>query len=217
MKTSAVGARLDAGLVCGWLMAFGEALEEQCDFLTRLDAAIGDADHGINMRRGLRAVLSTLQPASRLLPGELLREAGKRLVFTVGGAAGPLYGTAFRRLGAALPSTEAFGAFELSAGLAAALAGVQELGAAEEGDKTMVDALAPAVRALQEGLAMDRPLSVAVRAAAGAAQQGVAATIPLRALKGRASYLGERSEGHQDPGATSTALLLRALSDVVSA
>jgi dihydroxyacetone kinase-like protein len=168
------------------------------------------------MRRGFRAVRLWLE-GSFLAPAELFAEVGKRLVFTVGGAAGPLYGTAFRRLGTALMGLETVGSGDFARAMAAALAGIQELGAAEEGDKTMVDAFAPALRALTARLETGRDLRSALGEAAAAAEAGMEATIPLRALKGRASYLGERSEGHQDPGATSTALLFRALADVAGA
>ena len=214
--TAAVGIRLDATFFRHWMFALEDGIEEQCDYLTRLDAAIGDADHGINMRRGFRAVRLGLE-GSFLAPAELFAEVGKRLVFTVGGAAGPLYGTAFRRLGTALMGLETVGSGDFARAMAAALAGIQELGAAEEGDKTMVDAFAPALRALTAGLETGRDLRSALGEAAAAAEAGMEATIPLRALKGRASYLGERSEGHQDPGATSTALLFRALADVAGA
>jgi dihydroxyacetone kinase-like protein len=144
-------------------------------------------------------------------PGKLLLTAGSTLVSTVGGASGPLWGTALRRAGRTLGEVETFGPDELVAALAAALAGVVELGAASEGEKTMVDALAPAVRALRERVGEGASLAEALAAAREASEEGMRATVPLQALKGRASYLGERSIGHQDPGATSTALILAAL------
>lgn len=208
-----IGTALDAGLTRRWMRALGEVIESQCDYLTRLDAAIGDADHGINMRRGFRAVRALDLPGDR--PGRIFQEVGRQLVITVGGAAGPLYGTAFRSLGAALGDSELVDPIGLVDGLAAALWGVQELGAAVEGDKTMVDAFSPAVRGIRAVLEESRPLAAALAAGADRAEAGMTATIPLRALKGRASYLGERSVGHQDPGATSTAYLFRTLAEVV--
>lgn len=179
------------------------------DFLTQLDAAIGDADHGVNMDRGFQAVTSGLDTADGLLPGELLVQAGSTLVLRVGGAAGPLYGTALRDAGRSLAAKRTFGAGELADSLDAALQGVISLGAAVEGDKTMVDAWLPALRALRG--AGPKATPDALHAAAEAAEAGAAATTPMEARKGRASYLGPRSVGHQDPGATSTALLFLAL------
>lgn len=203
---------MDAGTVRSWLAASAAVLHEQRDYLTQLDAAIGDADHGTNMDRGFAAVVERLESEdASQLPGRLLLTAGSTLVSTVGGASGPLWGTALRRAGRTLGEAETFGPDELAAALAAALAGVVELGAASEGEKTMVDALAPAVRVLRERVADGAGLAEALAAARDASENGMRATVPLQALKGRASYLGERSIGHQDPGATSTALILAAL------
>lgn len=203
---------MDARTVRSWLAASAAAIREQRDYLTQLDAAIGDADHGANMDRGFTAVLERLDgEASSELPGKLLLTAGSTLVSTVGGASGPLWGTALRRAGRSLGEVEEFGAEELVAALDAALGGVVELGAASEGEKTMVDALAPAVRVLRERVGSGVGLVEALAAAREAGEEGMRATVPLQALKGRASYLGERSIGHQDPGATSTALILAAL------
>jgi dihydroxyacetone kinase-like protein len=204
------GTSVDAGTVKRWVETAAATLHEQRDYLTQLDAAIGDADHGTNMDRGFSAVVAKLDGLDAP-PGKLLTAVGSTLVSTVGGASGPLWGTAFRRAGKALGDAPDFGAHELSDALTAALAGVVELGAAQEGDKTMVDALAPAVRALQSELESGGDLASAVAAARAAGEEGMRATTPLQALKGRASYLGERSIGHQDPGATSTALILAAL------
>lgn len=203
---------MDAGTVRSWLAASAVAIREQRDYLTQLDAAIGDADHGANMDRGFTAVVERLdgEPSSEP-PGKLLLTAGSTLVSTVGGASGPLWGTALRRAGRSLGEVEEFGAEELVAALDAALGGVVELGAASEGEKTMVDALAPAVRVLRERVGSGAGLVEALAAAREAGDEGMRATVPLQALKGRASYLGERSIGHQDPGATSTALILAAL------
>jgi phosphoenolpyruvate---glycerone phosphotransferase subunit DhaL len=209
---------VDADTVRRWLTGAAASLHEQRDYLTQLDAAIGDADHGTNMDRGFTAVVEKLEaldgPAA---PGRLLTTAGGTLVSTVGGASGPLWGTALRRAGRALGEAEEFGSDELTRALDAALEGVVELGAAEEGDKTMVDALAPAVRALRERLQRGDTIAAALVAAQEAGEEGMRATVPLQASKGRASYLGERSIGHQDPGATSTALILAALAKSVSA
>jgi dihydroxyacetone kinase-like protein len=193
------------------------SMREQSDYLTQLDAAIGDGDHGTNMDRGFTAVGSALAGQDGdVPPGRLLILAGKTLVSTVGGASGPLWGTALRRAGRALGDEPSFGGDELVAALEAAVEAVVELGAAQPGDKTMIDALTPAVDGLRSALASGAGLEEAVSAAADAALEGARETIPLQARKGRASYLGERSIGHQDPGATSTALLLRALAVAVS-
>jgi dihydroxyacetone kinase-like protein len=193
-----------------WLRAFADAVTEHADELTALDSAIGDADHGTNMRRGTTAVVGRLDAAPDAGPAALLKTVGMTLVSTVGGASGPLYGTFFLRMG-----TSAGDAAELDPGafakaLRAGLDGVVARGRAEAGDKTMLDALLPALDALDEALAGGASLRDALRAASTAADAGRDATIPLVARKGRASYLGERSAGHQDPGATSAALLLGA-------
>ena len=203
---------MDAGTMRSWLAASAVAIRDQRDYLTQLDAAIGDADHGANMDRGFTAVVERLDgEESSEPPGKLLLTAGSTLVSTVGGASGPLWGTALRRAGRVLGEAEAFGPEELVAALDAALAGVVDLGAASEGEKTMVDALAPAVRVLRERVETGAGLADALAAAREAGEAGMRATVPLQARKGRASYLGERSIGHQDPGATSTALILGAL------
>jgi phosphoenolpyruvate---glycerone phosphotransferase subunit DhaL len=208
----------DAVFVARWLRASAAEIAAHRDFLTQLDAAIGDADHGTNMDRGFTAVVAKLDETDGPLPpGKVLTTAGGTLVSTVGGASGPLWGTALRRAGRALGDAEEFGSDELASALDAALAGVVELGAAQEGEKTMVDALAPAVRTLRESLAGGASLADAVQAAFEASEEGMRATVPLQASKGRASYLGERSIGHQDPGATSTTLILGALATTVSA
>jgi len=207
---------VDAGTVRRWLEQAAASVREQRDYLTQLDAAIGDADHGTNMDRGFTAVVEKLSAAEGATPGKLLTTAGSTLVSTVGGASGPLWGTALRRAGRTLGDVDSFDGAELVAALEAALAGVVELGAAQEGDKTMVDALAPAVRVLRDELGRGSPLGVAVNAARTAAEDGMRATVPLQASKGRASYLGERSIGHKDPGATSTALIFVALEHAVA-
>jgi dihydroxyacetone kinase-like protein len=210
---------VNADTVQRWLEQAAASLHEQRDYLTQLDAAIGDADHGTNMDRGFTAVVAKLgeMDGHPVSPGKLLTTAGSTLVSTVGGASGPLWGTALRRAGRALGDADEFGSDELASALDAALEGVVELGAAQEGEKTMVDALGPAVRTLRENLAGGASLSDAVQAAFEASEEGMRATVPLQASKGRASYLGERSIGHQDPGATSTTLILGALASTVSA
>jgi dihydroxyacetone kinase-like protein len=203
--------------VIAWLTAAEAAVSERADYLTQLDAAIGDGDHGINMTRGFAAVGKALagQPAD-LAPGRVLVVAGKTLVSTVGGASGPLWGSALRAAGRKLGEAERFDGDALADSLDAALAAVVDLGAAAPGDKTMVDALGPAITALREQLAGGASIAEAVDAAADAAEQGAVATVPMQARKGRASYLGERSIGHQDPGATSAALIVRALHSAVA-
>jgi phosphoenolpyruvate---glycerone phosphotransferase subunit DhaL len=198
-----------------WLHHAAELIHAQRDHLTALDAAIGDADHGANLDRGFAAVVDVLSAQEQADAGALLKVVGMRLISTVGGASGPLYGTAFRRAGKALEGYTDLSAADLLRALRAFVDGVMMMGKAEPGDKTMVDALMPAVLALEHALEMGQPLNAALRSAAAAAQAGAAATIPLVARRGRASYLGERSVGHQDPGATSAALILQALSDVV--
>jgi len=212
------GTSVNAATVQSWLEQAAASLREQRDYLTQLDAAIGDADHGTNMDRGFTAVMAKLgeTDGASLAPGKLLTTAGGTLVSTVGGASGPLWGTALRRAGRALGDAEEFGSEELATALDAALEGVVELGAAREGEKTMVDALAPAVRTLRERVAAGASLADAVEAAFQASEEGMRATVPLEARKGRASYLGPRSAGHQDPGATSTALIFRALAQALT-
>jgi phosphoenolpyruvate---glycerone phosphotransferase subunit DhaL len=203
---------VQAATITSWLAEAEREIKSQSDFLTQLDAAIGDGDHGTNMRRGFDAVGKALAAQGDVTPpGRLLILAGKTLVATVGGASGPLWGSAFRHAGRALGEADTFAGRELSSALDAALEGVVALGAASPGDKTMVDALTPATRALHEALDHQRTLRDAVRAAADAAWSGAEATVPMQARKGRASYLGERSIGHQDPGATSVAIIITAL------
>jgi phosphoenolpyruvate---glycerone phosphotransferase subunit DhaL len=206
-----------AQTITGWLAEAEEQIKAQSDYLTQLDAAIGDGDHGINMRRGFDAVGKALAgQGDGTPPGRLLIVAGKTLVATVGGASGPLWGSALRRAGRSLGDAEAFDGAQLALALDGALEGVVELGAAAPGDKTMVDALTPATRTLHDALDADRPLGEALAEAAQAAAAGAEATVPMQARKGRASYLGERSIGHQDPGATSVAIIVAALSTAVA-
>jgi phosphoenolpyruvate---glycerone phosphotransferase subunit DhaL len=208
---------VDAACVRGWLTDVAVRLEAERDYLTQLDAAIGDADHGVNMHRGFTAVMARVGTAGEASAGQLLKLAGRTFVSTVGGAAGPLYGTAFLQAGEALGDHERFGPKLLGEALRAALEGVQRVGAASPGDKTMVDTLTPALSAYELELRMGGSLETAVCGAREAAAEGMRGTIPLQARKGRASYLGPRSVGHQDPGATSSALMFAALEQAVLA
>jgi phosphoenolpyruvate---glycerone phosphotransferase subunit DhaL len=206
------------GQVSGWIRAFAATVAENKEYLTELDSAIGDADHGINMNRGMQAVVGKLDAGEAPADvGALLKTVGMTLVSTVGGASGPLYGTLFLSMG-----TSAAGKSELSGqdwadALAAGVAGVQRRGKAELGDKTMIDALVPAVETVRSALAGGAALDEALRRSAETAQAAMTATIPLVARKGRASYLGERSANHQDPGATSSWLLLRTAAETLAA
>jgi dihydroxyacetone kinase-like protein len=200
--------------VVRWIRVFAEEIAEHKEHLTELDSAIGDADHGINMDRGMQAAIAKLDGAPTADLGTLFKTVGMTLVSTIGGAGGPLYGTLFLRFGAATAGKEELAADDWRAALADAVAGVQARGKAEPGDKTMVDALVPARDAFGEALASGASFAAALRRSAEAARAGMEATIPLVARKGRASYLGERSAGHQDPGATSSYLLLQAAADV---
>jgi dihydroxyacetone kinase-like protein len=205
---------MDSAFFRSWLTQAAAVVEAHRDHLTQLDAAIGDADHGINLSRGFGAIMAALPDASTPTPGSVLVLAGTTLISKVGGASGPLYGMALRQAGKALADASDVDAQALAAALEAALAGVQKLGAAREGEKTMVDALAPAVSAFSKALSGGEPEADAFDALARAAAAGAQATISMQALKGRASYLGPRSVGHEDPGAASTALILAALRDV---
>jgi len=195
------------------IRAFASTVAEQKEYLTELDSAIGDADHGINMDRGMNAVVAKIDGQSPTDVGVLLKTVGMTLVSTVGGAGGPLYGTLFLQLGTATAGKETLEASDWAAALDAAVTGVQARGKAELEDKTMVDALIPARDAYHAALEEGTTFSDALRRSAAAAEDGVKATVPLVARKGRASYLGERSAGHQDPGATSSWLLLKTIAD----
>jgi dihydroxyacetone kinase-like protein len=209
---------MDAEVFRAWIVSAAGVIEANRDHLTQLDAAIGDADHGINLARGFTAVLGALDAAdAAATPGAILTVTGNTLISKVGGASGPLYGMAFRRAGRALGDAADVDLPGLSAALDAALAGVQQLGAAREGDKTMVDALAAATRAFSKAIAEGAAPDDALASLAEAAEAGAAATVSMQALKGRASYLGPRSVGHEDPGAVSTALILGALRDAARA
>ncbi|MCX5210453.1 dihydroxyacetone kinase subunit DhaL [Kitasatospora sp. NBC_00240] len=204
---------LDAPLAEAWIRALAAAVDTHRQELTDLDSAIGDGDHGSNLHRGFTAVLAVLDTLEPADAGAVLGRTGSTLISKVGGASGPLYGSAFRAMGAALPPSPATPA-EFAGALAAGLAAVRQLGGAGPGDKTLVDAYTPALAAFEQAVAAGGDLAGAASAAAEAAEQGMRATTALQARKGRASYLGPRSIGHQDPGATSTALLFRTLADV---
>jgi len=200
--------------VLRWIRVFAAEVEANKEQLTSLDAAIGDGDHGINMERGMSAVLVKVDAAGEEQDiGALLKTVGMTLVSTVGGAGGPLYGTLFLQMGTVLTGRAELGPDDWAAALDAAITGVQARGKAEPGDKTMIDALIPGRDALKAALAEGATFEQALRQSADAAGQGMRDTIPLVARKGRASYLGERSAGHQDPGATSSHLLLEAAAD----
>ena len=203
--------------VYAWVRAFAAAMAENKEYLTELDSAIGDADHGINMNRGMQAVLAKLEGDGQADAGALLKTVGMTLVSTVGGASGPLYGTLFLQMGSSASGKPELSDEDWAAALAAGVAGVQRRGKAELGDKTMIDALVPAVQALRSSLTDGSAAGEALHRSAEAAREGMIATIPLVARKGRASYLGERSADHQDPGATSSWLLLRTAAETLAA
>ncbi|MER5935996.1 dihydroxyacetone kinase subunit DhaL [Streptomyces sp. NPDC001928] len=194
---------LDAAFFRRWMTATSASVDREAERLTALDSPIGDADHGSNLQRGFTAVAAALEKEAPQTPGAVLTLAGRQLISTVGGASGPLYGTLLRRTGKALGDAGEVSADEFAQALRAGVDAVMTLGGAAPGDKTMIDALVPAVDALGDGFA----------AARAAAEEGALATTPLQARKGRASYLGERSIGHQDPGATSSALLIAGLAE----
>jgi dihydroxyacetone kinase-like protein len=208
---------MDAATVIAWMAHAAEAFKAERDQLSALDAAVGDGDLGVNLSRGFDAVVQALATQSGASPGALLALAGRTLVSAVGGASGPFWGSAFRRAGRVLGDAPTFDSARLAEALEAALAAIVELGGARPGDKTMVDALAPAVARLREAVAAGTPAAAALRAAGDAAGAGARATVQMQARKGRASYLGERSIGHQDPGATAAALIVRALQQAVTA
>ncbi|WP_406345686.1 dihydroxyacetone kinase subunit DhaL [Streptomyces sp. NBC_00648] len=197
---------LDAAFFRRWMTVTAAAVDREAARLTELDSAIGDADHGANLQRGFTAVTAVLEKEAPDTPGAVLALAGRQLISTVGGASGPLYGTLLRRTGKALGDRAEVSREELATALGEGVAAVAQLGGAAAGDKTMLDALLPAVEALGESFA----------AAGAAAEAGALATVPLQARKGRASYLGERSIGHQDPGATSAALLVAGLQEAAA-
>ena len=199
--------------VLHWLERTAEVLQENRTYLTDLDSAIGDADHGINMDRGFSAVRNKFPEMATMDAATQLRTVGSTLVSTVGGAAGPLYGTAYLRAAGAVAGKQELTSADVTAMLEAFLGGVVARGKAHTGEKTMVDALTPAVDAAKQALDDGASLAQLTSLAAAAAEEGMKATIPMLATKGRASYLGERSIDHQDPGATSSWLILRCLAE----
>lgn len=207
---------LGADWALAWIRECAKVVHEQREALTDLDRAIGDADHGENLDRGFQAVIAKLDGQECALPADVLKVTAQTLISTVGGASGPLLGTAFLRAAKACP--EAVDGPGAAAILQAALDGIQARGKAKEGEKTMVDAWAPAAKAAADAAEADKTDAAAVlQAAADAARDGAQATTPMTATKGRASYLGERSQGHQDPGATSSSYLIAAAAATASA
>lgn len=206
----------DGAILRRWIDLAAAEIRRNREFLTQLDAAIGDADHGVNMDRGFAAVLDVVQPSSGSSSGELLGQVAGTLLLRVGGAAGPLFGTAIRCMGSELDRAHASYPRALASALREGLAGIQQLGAAVQGDKTIVDAYAPALVVFERHVRRGTDLARAARSAAEAADAGARSTVPMQARKGRASYLGARSVGHQDPGATSTALLFAALAEALA-
>jgi len=209
-------AGLSVADLSGWVHAYADSVHENAALLTDLDAAIGDADHGSNMDRGMKAAVVAIDDASFETADALLKKVGMTLVSTVGGASGPLYGTFFLRCGTALTDVSDIDAPAFGAALRAGVEGIIGRGKAELEDKTMVDAWLPALDAYDQAVEGGASIADALRAAADAAAKGRDATIPLIARKGRASYLGERSRDHQDPGATSTTLLLEAAASTLA-
>lgn len=199
--------------VITWLNNCGQVIAENKDYLTQLDSDIGDADHGVNMDRGFKAALAKLPSVADKDIGTVFKSVGMTLVSTVGGAGGPLYGTFFMQAGTASANKLELSAADWAAALESAINGVIARGKANPGDKTMIDALLPALAALKQAVADGSEMGDALRRSAAAAEQGMKDTIPLVARKGRASYLGERSAGHQDPGATSSYLILKTAAD----
>ncbi len=198
-----------------WLERVADVLHENASYLTQLDSPIGDADHGANMDRGFKAVRDKFPGMAAMDISTQLKTVGMTLVSTVGGASGPLYGTAFLRASAAAGGKQDLSSADIVALLEAFLGGIVARGKAQPGEKTMVDALTPALAAAKQALQENLPPKELATRASQAAEEGMKATIPLLATKGRASYLGERSIGHQDPGATSSWLILRSLADIL--
>jgi dihydroxyacetone kinase-like protein len=207
---------MDASTFRAWIREAAQLVIENADHLTHLDAAIGDADHGINLRRGFQAAVSMLDETDLVAPATVLETVGRAMISKTGGASGPLYGTGFRQAAKSLGEDVDVNTAQLGAALQAALDGIRQLGAATEGDKTMVDALGPAVSAYRAVVDSGGDLAQATRAAADAGAMGLRATIGMQARKGRASYLGARTVGHEDPGAASTVLILQALATVTA-
>ncbi len=199
--------------VLSWLKVYSQALAENKDYLTQLDSSIGDADHGVNMDRGFKAVLGKLPTVADKDIGTILKSVGMTLVQTVGGASGPLYGTFFLQAGVATVNKMELSLADWVAAIDGAIASLMARGKANVGDKTMVDALVPALHALKQAVADGVDEREALRQSVVAAEQGMKNTIPMVARRGRASYLAERSAGHQDPGATSSYLMFKAMEE----
>jgi len=206
---------VDAAAVRAWVVEAARLVDDNAQYLTHLDAVIGDADHGTNMRRGFRAAVFMLDEVATTSPGAVLDVAGQAFLANLGGAAGPLYAAGFRNAAEALGAAGDVSAVQFGVALQAALTGIQELGAAVVGDKTMVDAWSPAVSAYQAVINTGGDLREATSAAAEAAEHGLRVTATMQARKGRASYIGVRTVGHEDPGAASTVLILRALAATI--
>jgi dihydroxyacetone kinase-like protein len=202
--------------IVDWLRVMANEIERSEEYLTQLDAAIGDAEHGLSMNRGFKKVISQLDAIKEKDIGSILKSVGTTLMSSVGGASGVLFGTLFIKAGGEVAGKDVLGLADMSAALKAGMLGVIERGRAQLGDKTMVDALAPAVETISRAAERGANMIEALREAATAAEQGMKATTGLIAKKGRASYLGERSIGHQDPGATSIWLIFKALYTAVS-
>jgi dihydroxyacetone kinase-like protein len=207
--------QITAEQVIKYIERIAAVVKEQRDYLTQLDSAIGDADHGVNLDRGFTAVLTKLPGVADKDIGAILKTVGTTLVSTVGGASGPLYGTAFLRAGMAAGDRFELGPADLIAALEAALEGIQSRGKSARGEKTMIDSIGPGIDALKAAHAAGDDFLAALRKGLAACEAGMLATAPMLATKGRASYLGERSIGHQDPGATSAYLMAHALLDTV--
>jgi phosphoenolpyruvate---glycerone phosphotransferase subunit DhaL len=223
LRNSELGARNSqpnpmptSAQILAWLQRYADEIAKQKDFLTQLDAAIGDADHGANMHRGFQNVITKTAAMVDQDIGAILKAVAMTLISTVGGASGPLYGTFFLQASMAAGPKKEISSEEFSAMLEKGASGVVQRGKAVVGDKTMIDALTPALDALKGALKAGEPLSQALIKASEAAHRGVESTIPLVARKGRASYLGERSAGHQDPGATSSWLLFQAAAETIT-
>ncbi|AFY58455.1 dihydroxyacetone kinase DhaL subunit [Rivularia sp. PCC 7116] len=199
--------------IINWLQKFASEIEQNKDYLTELDAAIGDADHGINMQRGFKKVIEKLPTVADKDIGTILKTVSMTLISSIGGASGPLYGTFFLRASTAVAGKQELDAENILELLKTGLDGIIARGKTQLGDKTMVDSLHPAVMAFEQAINDGADVKNAVEKAVAAAEQGMKETIPMVAKKGRASYLGERSKGHQDPGATSVYLMLKSLQE----
>jgi phosphoenolpyruvate---glycerone phosphotransferase subunit DhaL len=216
MENQETASKVDVARISRWLRRYSEYLAENKDYLTKLDSDIGDADHGVNMNRGFQAVLGKIPEMQGSDLGSLFKNVAMTLLSTVGGASGALYGTFFLQASNQAGNRTELTAKEFGTLLEKGLAGIVARGKAGVGEKTMVDSMKPAIEALQQSLSEGATFAQSLARAAEKAEEGVKATIPLIARKGRASYLGERSIGHPDPGATSTTLLFKAASETLA-